>query len=1138
MKIERYSDIVKDDPKLRPYQQKAKKEIFEAWDEVDNVMFQMPTGTGKTRLFTSIISDINKYSIKRREAVKILIIAHRTELIDQIDESLTRYQVAHNIIAGGRERNYKYPVSVASIQTITNRRNREKAEKLNIQFIIIDEAHHALATSYKKLWKMYPDGKTLGVTATPWRMNHHSFMPQFDRLILSMPIKDFIKQGYLAPYKYFSLKSDNAISKTIDDIELDGFGEYKESSMEEKMDIGSIRAQLLDSYLSLADGKKGIIYAINIAHAQHICAEYQKAGYNAVSIDSNTPAAERKELVNKFKRGLIDIIVNVDIFSEGFDCPDIEFIQLARPTCSLVKYLQQVGRGLRTTENKQECVILDNVGMYSRFGLPDARRHWKYHFIGKDVDEAPKRLTLKGSGYTRFVDTSEGTEDMELIQDVNEEVNISQNVADIDIPLEKTIGKDNYSSIGDFFPVLGVTLGKTTWKQVEDMGYIVEKWKKGPDRTTNIEKVDFWDHEGTGIFTSLYWVHHWQYTDFPQTWKAKGFSWENSFDDWMKAFENMNFHITIISQPTKTKQSGHYMFSARFDATSPNNALTFNLNFLYGKSGFFTSSPGTLYSLTLTYNGLSIDEDVEEDAEDIELCYDNNGVSYQLGKEILVGYPSDTQYESIEIPEHITIIGSEAFKNNKTSEIILHDGIVELQDSIFAWCQNLRTLTMKTETPDDILIDDNAFSDFAVEECVLRVPFEALSRYKGDGRFENFKYITAIEGSRCLRYDENGKEVVGCDDGDCKELVIPEGVTSIAEEAFQDNKDIVNVVFPETLTSIGAAAFSGCSGISKIILNDGLEEIGYDAFRWNALNEVLIPDYVREIGASAFNCEMKLGALNTDFYALDGVLYNYMETKLIIYPSYKKDKHYEVQEGTEEIGYFAFEDSLLKSITLPDSISHISTSVFYSCYNLSKIEIHVEDPFEMEIHKDAFNGFDKKQCKLIIPHGTIYKYSVHPMFKDFMSIEQMKGEDDDDDEEYYEKLSTADIPVGEFKTGQFFPELAEPVLVESKEFCGSYGKYKCQVVMTSKGFFLKILNGGYYFLSDPVTKYTKGSIWIKNQRGTLKTYDASYFSSEFSINKRFGHFTENKDSNFILYMDYKTSNHFTIDLRSGKKWII
>lgn len=417
-----YSDIYNEDSSLRPYQQKAKKEIFESWDEVDNVMFQMPTGTGKTRLFTSIIRDINEYSKLHREPVKILIIAHRTELIDQIDESLTKYRVPHNVIAGGRDRNYKYPVNVASIQTITHPNNLKDAKKLNVQFIIIDEAHHALATTYKKLWNLYPDSKKLGVTATPWRMNHQSFLDLFDKLVLSMPIKDFIKQGYLSPYKYFSLRSNSDIQRTIDDIELDRFGEYKESSMEEKMDIGSIRAQLLDSYLSLADGKKGIIYAINIVHAKHICEEYKKAGYVAVSIDSKTPAAERKELVGKFKKGLIDIIVNVDIFSEGFDCPDIEFIQLARPTRSLVKYLQQVGRGLRPTENKQECIILDNVGMYSRFGLPNARRHWKQHFIGKNVVEEPQRVVSKGLGYHRFVDLSEGTEDMELIQDLNEEV--------------------------------------------------------------------------------------------------------------------------------------------------------------------------------------------------------------------------------------------------------------------------------------------------------------------------------------------------------------------------------------------------------------------------------------------------------------------------------------------------------------------------------------------------------------------------------------------------------------------------------------------------------------------------------------------------------------------------------------------
>lgn len=423
MVINSYSDINREDKTLRPYQQKAKREIFEAWDEVDSVMFQMPTGTGKTRLFTSIINDINEYSKKRREAVKILIVAHRTELIEQIDETLTKnYHVPHNVIAGGKERNYKFPVNVASIQTLTHPNNLAVAKRLNVQFVIIDEAHHALAATYKKLWKLYPEAKRLGVTATPWRMNHQSFTDLFDRLVLSMPIKDFIKQGFLAPYKYFSLRDDSNIQRTIDGIELDKFGEYKESSMEEKMDIGSIRAQLLDSYLALAEGKKGIIYAINIRHAQHICKEYIQAGYNAVSIDSKTPAKERKELVCKFRKGQIDIIVNVDIFSEGFDCPDIEFIQLARPTRSLVKYLQQVGRGLRPHGDKEDCVILDNVGMYSRFGLPDARRYWRQHFLGKKVDEEPVTVISKvGTGKQRNVDLSEGTEDMVLIQDLNEE---------------------------------------------------------------------------------------------------------------------------------------------------------------------------------------------------------------------------------------------------------------------------------------------------------------------------------------------------------------------------------------------------------------------------------------------------------------------------------------------------------------------------------------------------------------------------------------------------------------------------------------------------------------------------------------------------------------------------------------------
>lgn len=606
MIIDSYANINKNDETLRPYQRKAKKEIFEAWDEVNSVMFQMPTGTGKTRLFTSIIRDINDYSIRRREAVKILIIAHRTELIDQIDASLKKYGVPHNLISGRHKREIKYPVHVASIQTITNKSNLEKAKKLNVQFVIIDEAHHALAKTYKKLWKMYPDARFLGVTATPWRMNHESFTDLFDRLILSMPVKDFINQGYLAPYKYFSLKGDSDIQKTIDDIELDRFGEYKESSMEEKMDIGRIRAQLLDSYLSLAEGKKGIIYAINIKHAKHICKEYEEAGYKTVSIDSKTPAAERKYLVEKFKKGDIDIIVNVDIFSEGFDCPDIEFIQLARPTRSLVKYLQQVGRGLRITENKQDCVILDNVGMYSRFGLPNARRHWKQHFLGKKIDETPTSVGVSfgGSGRSREFDISEGTEDMELIQDLNDDLEV------IDVP------KVGISAIDELFPIFGITPGKTTVEQAEKLGGEYKIDEDTGDLILEFEKIQFYTY-GDGILTDFYWKKNDH--DFPKSWKFKGFSWDNSYDEWINVFNRQGYKIEIEHKPEQEMYDGRFSLSGYFSARSQDNSLSFCLDFKYGEKGCYTSSPSTLYSISVYYKGHPEDEYDEKDEEEEEI---------------------------------------------------------------------------------------------------------------------------------------------------------------------------------------------------------------------------------------------------------------------------------------------------------------------------------------------------------------------------------------------------------------------------------------------------------------------------------------------------------------------------------------
>lgn len=430
-----YSSICRLDHTLRDYQQEAKAKIFDQWDSWDNILYQMPTGTGKTRLFTSIIRDISLASLKENRRKGILIIAHRTELIEQIDESLNKYRIPHGIIAGSFKdrRNLLLPVQVASIQTITHPTNRKLAEAFHADFVIIDEAHHALAQSYTKLWSYYPQSKKLGVTATPWRMDGRGFRGIFDTFIPSMQIKEFLKKRWLAPYRYYSVPFDSQIRNKIESIsEYNLDGDYKTSVLEQVVDTCRIRAQLLESYLNFVKGKKGIIYSISRKHSKHICNQFLEVGIRIADIDSETPSHLRKKLVQDFKDGKLDIIVNVDIFSEGFDCPDLEFVQLARPTRSLVKYIQQVGRGLRRNGNKQ-CIILDNVGMYGRFGLPDDERPWEEYFNGND--KSPNIMSTHA--YDRNIsdvnnshekDLSEGVDEMKLIQQV--EIEIKTEIAD------------------------------------------------------------------------------------------------------------------------------------------------------------------------------------------------------------------------------------------------------------------------------------------------------------------------------------------------------------------------------------------------------------------------------------------------------------------------------------------------------------------------------------------------------------------------------------------------------------------------------------------------------------------------------------------------------------------------------------
>ena len=427
--------------KLFDYQEDMVKRVLETFRYHDSVMVQMPTGTGKTMVLANIV-----FSFLEKSNNPIWIVAHRRELVSQIKETIfskitpslftlkegsTAFpkplspqgtgdvtalwcseplrskvggpsKVSPDCLSAGASEEalsssdlsslISTSIKVTSIQWLS-RHYGEMEEKPGL--IVIDEAHHALAETYAEVMNAYPKAKKLGLTATPYRLNGKGFTDLFDTLLCSWSMEKFIAEGRLSLYDYYSIKPDSAAQLLIDSLQKRGAdGDYQQKELNEVMDVKPSLERLCLTVKEYVPGKKGIVYAISIQHAEHIAEYYRDNGIKAVAISSKTPLAERQELIERFKFSSlssslnstsddIEVLVSVDLFSEGFDCPDVEFIQLARPTLSLAKYMQMVGRGLRVAEGKEYCVILDNVGLYKRFGLPSVDRDWQSMFEGR-----------------------------------------------------------------------------------------------------------------------------------------------------------------------------------------------------------------------------------------------------------------------------------------------------------------------------------------------------------------------------------------------------------------------------------------------------------------------------------------------------------------------------------------------------------------------------------------------------------------------------------------------------------------------------------------------------------------------------------------------------------------------------------
>ena len=442
---------------LFDYQEDMKSRIEKALCLHRSVMAQMPTGTGKTYLLTAVIGSF----VRANSKAKVWIVAHRRELVSQIDETVRKFHSYSSATSS-----LLSSVKAMSIQWLMRHYDEIEEEP---GLIVIDEAHHALAKTYKEMWERFPKAKFLGLTATPCRLNGKGFTDLFDVLVQSWDVPEFISKGRLATYDFVSIKSDGVTQRLIDSLQKRGAdGDYQNKEMDMLLNKKPSIERLYRSLEEFGKDRKGIVYAINISHANAIAEFYREHGIAAVAIDSKTPSSLRKELIERFKAssntsqyfskthpssltlkggstafpkplsprgtgdvtalrcseplrskvggpskvspdcagwdrlgatclraadGLADgaadglapiqVLVNVDIFSEGFDCPDVEFVQLARPTLSLAKYLQMVGRGLRVAKGKKNCVIIDNVGLYRVFGLPSQVWNWNAMFEGK-----------------------------------------------------------------------------------------------------------------------------------------------------------------------------------------------------------------------------------------------------------------------------------------------------------------------------------------------------------------------------------------------------------------------------------------------------------------------------------------------------------------------------------------------------------------------------------------------------------------------------------------------------------------------------------------------------------------------------------------------------------------------------------
>ena len=312
---------------------------------------------------------------------RVLFLVHRRELIDQSDRTFTAMNIRHGIISAGVPADYESSVQIGSVQTVARRLSRIPSP----DFIIIDEAHHATAGTWKKIMEAFPQAMTLGVTATPARLDGKGLGDIFQSLVMGPSVDELIQWGNLSKYNYYAPPS----KADIKSVRIQ-FGDYVKSELERAVDDDALVGDIVANYQKLADGRQTVCYCVSRKHSEHTAAKFRAAGISAAHVDGETHKAERDRIISDFRRKKLRVLCNVDLLGEGFDVPGMEAVILARPTASLTLFIQQSMRPLRPDPDNPSkvAVIIDHVGNCFRHGLPNALQEWT-------LDSKPKKKRIR-----------------------------------------------------------------------------------------------------------------------------------------------------------------------------------------------------------------------------------------------------------------------------------------------------------------------------------------------------------------------------------------------------------------------------------------------------------------------------------------------------------------------------------------------------------------------------------------------------------------------------------------------------------------------------------------------------------------------------------------------------------------------